>query len=323
MLRSTNFFAETGSADRVTLSNFDGEVIVRAEAGQVVLQENEGTVVVRGRQPSAPVRLLVAPEIGWASSDSIIYNDNVVLRWGQVDGAEFYEVDIAPNRTFDAGLRTLRTRESRAAIENVQTGISYVQVRAFDQNGLRGNNTQPYRLLRIATDAPPPIILDQRDRAVLYTFDRQFSLTGTTQQGVQLTANGESARVEADGRFAIPLQLDDQLRVSLTATDAAGNTRSITQVIQYINTAALFDIRWSAPVNGNRVQRAPRLLLSGSAYSFMQVEIRAGDQVWRMPVGANRNWSRQVTPGNASTITLTFTDRTTGETIAERTYELN
>ena len=39
------------------MSNFDGEVTVRAEAGQVLLQENEGTIVIRGREPSDPIRL--------------------------------------------------------------------------------------------------------------------------------------------------------------------------------------------------------------------------------------------------------------------------
>lgn len=322
-VRSNNFFAEAASADRVSMSNFDGEVLVRAEAGQVLLQENEGTIVVRGREPLAPIRLLVAPELGWASQDSVIYNDNVILRWGRVDGAEFYEVDVASNRTFDAGLRTTRTGETRVEVTQIPTGISYLQVRAFDENGLRGNNTRPFRLLRISTDAPPPIILDQRDRSVIYSFERDFILSGTTQPGAELTLNGEPAAIDAVGRFALPITIDDQFTAQLTSTDPAGNTRSITQAIQYINTDALFNIRWSVPVSGNRVQRAPRILLSGTAYSFMQVHIQAGDQSWRMPVGANRSWSRQITPGTASEIKLIFTDRTTGEVIAERTYELN
>lgn len=322
-IRSNNFFAEAETEDRVTMSNFDGEVIVRAEAGQVTLQENEGTVVVRGREPSAPIRLLMAPDLGWSQPDSVIFNDHVIMRWGQVTGAEFYEVDIAASRTFDSGLRTLRTRDTEARLNDIPTGVSYVQIRAFDSNGLRGNNTRPYRLLRISTDAPPPIILDMRDRPVLYSLEQGYTLTGTTQPGVRLTMNDSLIPVDVDGRFAVPIRVEDRFTAQLVATDAAGNTRSLTQVIQYINPDALFNIRWSVPVSDNRVQRAPRILLSGTAFSFMQVDIRAGEETWRMPVGANQNWSRQIHPGTASSLTVRFTDRTTGDLIAERTYELN
>ena len=58
------------------------------------------------------------------------------------------------------------------------------------------NNTAPLRLLRIATDAPPPIILDQRDRQVIYTYEQDFRLTGTTQPDVRLLVNGSDVQVD-------------------------------------------------------------------------------------------------------------------------------
>jgi len=322
-IRSGNFWAETASEDRVTMSNFDGEVTVRAEAGQVLLQENEGTIVIRGREPSDPIRLLTAPQHGWSSPDSVIYNDEIDLTWQEVNGASYYEVDMAPSRTFDAGLRTVRTSGTVAALTGIPVGISYLQIRAFDQNGLRGNNTAPLRLLRIATDAPPPIILDQRDRQVIYTYEQDFRLTGTTQPDVRLLVNGSDVQVDISVRFAAPLTVEDERSVRIQAIDPAGNTREVTQKIQYIDTGRLFDLSWSVPVTGNQVTRTPRILISGSAWPFMRVEIQAGDQRWQMPVGSTGQWSRQISPGNADSIIITFKDRSSGETIAEQSFELN
>ena len=245
------------------------------------------------------------------------------MTWQEVNGASYYEVDMAPSRTFDAGLRTVRTSGTVAALTGIPVGISYLQIRAFDQNGLRGNNTAPLRLLRIATDAPPPIILDQRDRQVIYTYEQDFRLTGTTQPDVRLLVNGSDVQVDISGRFAAPLTVEDERSVRIQAIDPAGNTREVTQKIQYIDTGRLFDLSWSVPVTGNQVTRTPRILISGSAWPFMRVEIQAGDQRWQMPVGSTGQWSRQISPGNADSIIITFKDRSSGETIAEQSFELN
>lgn len=319
-IRSNSFWAETQSDDRVVLSNFDGEVMVSALNSQVTLQENEGTIVVRGREPSAPVQLLQAPYLGWEQPDSVIYRDSIVLRWGRVDNAAFYEIDLAPNRTFDAGLRTHRTESTQTNLTNIPNGVSYIQVRAFDSNGLRGNNTNPLRLLRISSTEPPPIILDARDQQVIYTFDANYELTGTTQPGSRLTVNGNSVRVDQNGRFAAPLTIESESEVTIVSVDPTGNRRTVHQTIRHVNIDALYSLRWSVPATNEGLRRAPQILVSGNAFDFMTVRIQSGSANLRVPVGSSGQWSRQFSPGNASEVTITFTDRQTGETIAERSF---
>ncbi|MCH8495869.1 MAG: FecR domain-containing protein [Balneolales bacterium] len=319
-VRSSSFWAEAQSDDRVILSNYDGEVLVSASNSEVTLQENEGTIVVRGREPSAPVQLLQAPNLGWERPDSVIYNDSIILRWGRVDNASFYEIDLAPNRTFDAGLRTHRTESTEANLTNIPNGVSYVQVRAFDSNGLRGNNTNPIRLLRISSTEPPPIILDTRDQQVVYTFDTNYQLTGTTQPGSRLTVNGNTVRVDQAGRFSASLTIDNELEATIESVDPAGNRRTVQQTIRHVNIDALYTLRWSVPATNEGLRRAPQILVSGNAYDFMTVHISSGNTNLRVPVGSGGQWSRQFSPGNASEVTITFTDRQTGETIAESSF---
>jgi hypothetical protein len=323
-VRSNSFWAESQAGNRVLLSNFDGEVLVSAARSEVVLQENQGTVVVRGREPTAPIPLLAAPAVDWSRPDSVIYTDNLDLLWAEVENAAFYEIDIAPTRTFDAGVRTRRANTNRIQLSDISGGVSFVQIRAFDQNGLRGNNSGVLRLIRIATSAAPPIIPDVRGLSVIYSQDRDYYLTGTTQPGVRLWADQQAVPVDADGRFSARIQLDPdqpQRSVTLVASDPAGNRRELVQTIRYVNPASLFDLQWSVPERENGLLRAPVVLVSGQAYNFMSVELRVGSQSLVQPAGASGVWSRQFRPGEAREITVIFTDRSTGTEIARKTWQ--
>jgi hypothetical protein len=325
-VRSNSFWAESQAGDRVLLSNFDGEVLVSAARSEVVLQENQGTVVVRGREPSAPIPLLQAPSVEWSRPDSVIYTDNLDLLWSEVGEASFYEVDMAPTRTFDAGVRTHRSGTNRIQLSNIASGVSFVQIRAFDQNGLRGNNSQVLRLIRISTNAPPPIIPDVRGLPVIYSLEREYFITGTTQPGIRLWADEQAVPVDDDGRFTARIQLDadrPQRSVTLVASDPAGNRRELVQTIRYVNPASLFDLQWSVPQQDTGLKRAPVILVSGQAYNFMTVELRVGSQSLVQPVGTTGVWSRQFRPGDAAEISVIYTDRATGTEIARKTWQFS
>jgi len=324
-VRSNSFWAESQSGNRVLLSNFDGEVLVSAARSEVVLQENQGTVVVRGREPTAPIPLLGAPAVDWSRPDSIIYTADLELLWSEVENASFYEVDIAPTRTFDSGVRTRRAATNQIKLSEIASGVSFVQIRAFDQNGLRGNNSQVLRLIHIATNAPPPIIPDVRGMPVIYSLERDYYLTGTTQPGVRLWAGDQAVPVDADGRFEARIQLDPdqpQRSITLLASDPAGNRRELTQTIRYVNPAGLFDLQWSVPERPGGLLRAPVMLVSGQAYNFMTVELRFGSQSLVQPVGTSGVWSRQFRPADAGAITVIFTDRSSGTEIARKTWQI-
>lgn len=321
-IRSSSFWVESVSDERVTLSNFDGEVLVGAEQVQILLGQNEGTIVERGRAPMEPIPLLPAPELNTNTYDIIHYTDHLEISWESVSGTSFYEIDMAPVSTFDAGLQIFRTEQTMYHLENISEGTNYVQVRAYDNNGLRGVNSRTLRILHIVSDMPPPVILDSMNQPIVFSFESQYLLTGTTEPGVQLYIDGKVIPVDEDGRFETTIDIVDQYDVYLQAVNSAGISREITQTIRFVDPEKLFQLQWSVPTDGIQVRQAPRILISGEAYQFMNVEIISGEHTYNQPVGSSGRWAREVNTENADQILIRFTDKGSGETISEKTFEL-
>ncbi len=321
-IRSSNFWVETTNEDRVTLSNFNGVVIVGAEQTQVSLLENEGTFVVRGREPVAPIRLLPAPELNVNTTDLIHYMNDLQMSWQPVAGAHFYEADLSRVPTFDSGLQTLRTEELQITFQHIPEGISYLQVRAYDENGLRGVNSRTIRILRIVSDVPPPIILDTKNQPVVFSYEPQYLLTGITESGAILHIDGDRVPVDSNGRFEKIVSVVDEKEVDIKATNSAGISRNITQTIRYVDLDEIFNLQWSVLTAGNEVRRAPRILISGQAYQFLNVQIQAGENRYDLPVGASGRWAREINAEEANEIIIRFKDRTGGEILTEKTFKI-
>ncbi len=322
-IRSGNFWAEADQQERILMSNFDGEVFVGGSESQVLLRQNEGTIVLRGQEPSAPIRLLAAPTLNFVNPDTVLYSDEVRLTWSEVDNAAIYEVETSVVRSFDRDVRTFRADGTSTVVTGLREGINYVHVRAYDENGLRGNNSSLLRVLRIVSDLPPPVILDTRRQQIVYTFEPEFSLSGTTEPGVQLQINNEAVRVDRSGRFSKEITVRDEEIITVRAVNNAGISREIVQTIRYVDQDALFNMRWSVPVDGDNVRKASVISVSGQAHSFMNVTLVTSDTEIVTPVGTGGNWARQIRTGDSDFLTIRFTDRETGAVIAERTYNLN
>lgn len=321
-IRSSSFWVESISDERVTLSNFDGEVLVGAEQIQISLGQNEGTLVVRGRAPMEPIPLLPAPELNTNTYDIIHYTDHIEITWESVSGVSFYEIEMAPVSTFDAGLQIFRTEQPIIHLENIPEGTSFVQVRAYDNNGLRGVSSRTLRILHIVSDMPPPIILDTKNQPIVFSFESQYLLTGITEPGVRLYIVGTVIPVDEDGRFETTIDIADQYDVNLRAVNSAGVSREITQTILFVDPEKLFQLQWSVPTDGFQVRKAPRILISGEAYPFMNVEIISGEHSYKHPVGSSGKWAREINAEKADEIVIRFTDKSSGEIISENIYEL-
>lgn len=322
-IRSGNFWAQSDQQERIIMSNFDGEVLVGAAESQVLLRQNEGTIVVRGQEPTAPIRLLPAPSLSVFNPDTVLYTDQMHLAWSSVAHAAFYEAETAVSRGFDRDVRTFRSNETSVTIRGLREGINYVHVRAYDENGLRGNNSSILRVLRIVSDVPPPVLLDTRRQQIVYTFEPLFQLAGTTEPGVQLRINGELVPVASSGRFSHEIRVDSEKNITVLAVNNAGISREISQTVRYVDPDALFNLRWSVPVSEQVVRRAPVISISGQAHSFMNVVLRTSESELVVPVGTGGNWARQVRTGTSEYLIVQFTDRATGTVIAERTFTFN
>ncbi|MCH8485610.1 MAG: FecR family protein [Candidatus Cyclonatronum sp.] len=321
-VNSSSFWAESRSGEISTFSNYDGIVLVSASNEEVMLSENEGTIVRRGQGPSAPIRLLPAPNTNWSRPDTVIYLNQIELQWAAVSGARRYEIDLARRDTFLGNVRTQATTVPAVTISDIPRGLNYVRIRAFDDNDLRGIDSRTLQVLYVESTSPPPLILDSPFRPdVIYTFERSLEISGTTEAGTTLRLNGEQQRVNRDGRFSAGVHLPgDELSVTINVTNPAGLSRELSRTIRYVDVPRLFDLNWSAPFQNGELRRMPRMLVRGSAYHFMNVEVQLNGQLLRQRTGNNGDWAIQFEPDEAESVTIRFVDRDSGNTISERTY---
>jgi hypothetical protein len=325
-VRSTNFFTEVREDDTVIIANYTGSSVVTSEAVSVDLAENQGTVVVRGRQPSAPIQLLPAPRLPWVRADSVIIDQNLNLRWSPVDNAATYEIELASNASFDRDHIIHRTSQTAFNVDDIPIGTTFLRLRGIDRQGIRGNSSLTYRILRTQDVIPPAVILDNGNPQQIYTSFSRIRLTGFTEPGSRFLVNDLPITLSEDGRFQADILLPEERNVvRISSTDRAGNTTNDTRTVVKMSESRLFDLRWSVPISGETLSRAARIAVEGTAYEPVSVSITTSSSAtYTARTGTTGRWALEF-PVSAQDreIILTFTDRTTNQILFTRTYKLD
>lgn len=323
LVKSSNFWAEKTDEDRVVMANYSGTTTVTAENEVINLGRNQGTIVVRGRVPLEPVPLLPAPRLQWSATDSVIISDHLTLSWTDIDGAATYEVDISDSPSFDGWVRSIRSETSQGTLTDIPAGVSHIRIRAFDENDLRGSESQTYRILRSTGMLPPYLFLGDGDPAEIYTSDSEITISGITEPGSRLIMNGNPVTVSVSGDFSATLTLSPgQNPLELQTTNPAGYVTRQERSITKISVEKLFDLTWSSFAEDGRVRFAEDILVTGRAYPSLEVVARIGDVVKVVPCGINGNWALNLNPEPDSELTIALRFRHNKEIIGERTYQI-
>ncbi len=323
-VRSTNFYTERSSDDVVTVSNFTGSSVITAENVSIELQENQGTVVVAGREPSPPIPLLPSPRLPWAGSDSVVIDDQIVLRWNTLEGARQYEVETSPTSSFDRGNIVNRVSQNNFTVRDLPVGTTFIRLRGIDAQGLRGIDSPTYRVLRNLDLIPPAIILVNGNPRQLYTDTDQVTIEGVTEPGSTLYIGESRVPVGSGGEFRHVHQVGSELTsVQLQATDRAGNRTTELLSIIKIEESRLFNLVWSSPINDNVIRRTPRLGVSGRGYEPLEVVVEYNGNRVVTPMGISGQWALDFPTQGVNTFTLIFRYKNGGSVIAERTYKID
>lgn len=316
-VHSSNFWLEADQNDRVNMSNYDGMVIVDAENEQVNLDENQGTFVIRGQRPAPAVQLLAAPEILKPKVQALIHAEQLELGWSEIKGAAFYEIETSASREFNSNVRAFRVMNTHHLLTTLAEGITYARVRAFDENGLRGLNSESITIVRLPGNVAPPIILDNHSGSIIYTFEKELILTGTTDPLARLTINNQPLPINSDGRFSSQVYVDSEKEILILAENTSGNARTLPVTVQWVNLERLADLTWSIPVSGNTIECGSKALITGVAYSFIEVVIETGTKKYRVPTGANGRWSREIDLSTCNPITISFFEKNSKSLLKE------
>lgn len=220
-----------GQSNAGTFATFRGAMEVaaggerrRVEALQSVSQGPDGLSETR-IVPGSPD--LVRP--GDNEDIDLDRQRELVLAWGQVEGAERYALQISRSRLFVDNLIDVENRQNTQARLGLQGEGSFLwRVAAIGQDSSKGPWSPPARF-RVASlrgpagggsREPPRLEIES-----VQSYGSIFIVSGSTEPGASVWINGESVPVDAEGSFTKTIQLGQQgwSFIETRAADARGN----------------------------------------------------------------------------------------------------
>ncbi len=320
-LKTTNFYAESDGEETIKLTNYDGLADVSANDITITIRENEGTLIRKGQAPIPPVKLLPAPNIIWATSDTTIYTQQIIFPFEYVDEASSYIVERSTSTNFDEAFEEINISSNTALLSYLPIGNTYVRVRSVDRLGLKGPYSETILIIRNVDNQPPPTFIDNLNGNILFTQTKSAILTGVTQPNATLLINNKSIEVDDSGGFSFLLEnLNADQMVSVVATDKSGNNtvRGI-RVVQ-ISEEILFNFALSGATGRNPIKiDSPTVTLSSRAYPGLEVIINNADIERRVQTDSIGRWgiTMSIKEGELS---ISFRDIQTGEIYLSKSF---
>lgn len=125
---------------------YEGETSVAAAGSTVELRQGMGTVIVEGRPPTRPEKLLPAPALTAPASDEVVLAPRLI--WQPVRSAESYTVEVCHDRECNE-LQSRLTGLGETSIEvDPPAGKWFWRVTAASASGLDGYPSEPRVLVR-------------------------------------------------------------------------------------------------------------------------------------------------------------------------------
>lgn len=291
-LKTQNFYAESDGDETVKLTNYDGLADISANDVTITIKKNEGTIVREGQPPADPIQLLPSPELAWATTDTIVYRDNVVFAFNSVPDAVSYRVQYSSSPSFENDINEISLRSTSVSIPDLKLGRTYVRVQAVDNLGLRGPYTEPTRIIRNVDNQPPAIFIDDFENNIIFTLENSYMLRGVTEPDARLEIENRRIPIQLSGQFIYQVQnLQTDQTLIATATDGSGNTNEQPIRIVKLTESELFSFSLSGASTGNiiRVNR-PTVTLSATAYPGLEVVIINEDNIRRVQTDSQGRW---------------------------------
>jgi hypothetical protein len=297
-------------------------VDVSANDITVSIKKNEGTIVREGEAPAAPIKLLPAPELAWARQDTIIYRQDIVFPFTEVNNAEEYLVQYSSSPTFDENITELTLTNNSVTLRNLPTGRTFVRVLAIDRLGLRGPYSDPARITRNEDNKPPAIFVYGLGRDVNFTLSEGLQIIGFTEPDAELSANESKIEVSASGRFVYNVHdLEGDQTVTLTSVDGSGNKTEKSIRIVRLTEDNLFNFDLSGGTKtGSRINvNQSSVTLSATAYPGLMVVINNNGTERSVQTDSRGRWGMTMNMQEGE-LSITFKDIQSGSTYLTKSF---
>jgi ferric-dicitrate binding protein FerR (iron transport regulator) len=328
IIRSGKFWANTNEANTTRIANYDGTMEIKSGEAIITLKKNQGTVVLKGKEPTLPVELLPAPRLQWNSLDTVMFRNDLLLQWNPVANATKYQIEVSSERNFSENVQTYSTSATSFLLKNLPNATRFVRLQAFDKLGLRGADSPTYRILR-SPDTEPPFIFVQEfpvqtsDTLTRYTTRSQLDVRGETEPSARLLKDGSPIEVAPNGTFQFSVLLENlsEKFISLSAFDAAKNRRNLVLRLVPIRQEQLYSMRWNCTQSGDTlISTGVPIQVYGVAYPNLSLFLTHGNKTFTATADANGKWAIAVEPLANQTLTVSFESPDSKQRTLIRTY---
>ncbi len=160
-VRGTKFRVEANSERHISLSEvIEGVVEVAAAGNSRMVNAGYGVVAEAGKPLQEPRALLAQPDL--AGVPARIESLPTTLSWPAIDGAKNYRIQIAKDRALTALIIDSVLTMPNYTLASLPNGRYVLRVRAMDELGLEGLNSD----FNFTLDIPPgaPVAKDTEDK---------------------------------------------------------------------------------------------------------------------------------------------------------------
>jgi len=328
VIRSGKFWANTNEANTTRIANYDGTMEIKSGEAIITLKKNQGTVVLKGKEPTPPVELLPAPRLQWNGLDTVVFRNELLLQWNPFPNTAKYQIEISSERNFSQNVQTYSTSATSFLLKNLPNETRFVRLQAFDKLGLRGADSPTYRILR-SLDTEPPFIFVQEfpiqkgDTLTRYITLSQLDIQGETEPNATLLKEGEPIAVSPNGTFQFSVLLENlsEKFVLLSAFDAAKNRRNLVLRLVPIRQEQLYSMRWNCTQSGDTlISTGVPIQVYGVAYPNLSLFLTHGNKTFMATADANGKWAIAVEPLANQTLTISFESPDSKQRTLIRTY---
>jgi len=328
IIRSGKFWASVNEASATRIANYEGTMEVKAGKMAVTLKKNQGTVVLKGKEPTPPVELLPAPRLQWNALDTVIFRNELLLQWNPVANTTKYQIEVSSERNFSQNVQTYSTSATSFLLKNLPNETRFVRLQAFDKLGLRGADSPTYRILR-SPDSEPPFIFVQEfpvqkgDTLTRYITLLQLDIQGETEPNATLLKDGTPIEVAPNGTFQFSVSLENlsEKLILLSAFDAAKNRRNLVLRLVSIRQERLVQMKWNCAVVGDTlISNGLPIQVYGTAYPNLLLSLTHGNRTYSVAADAKGNWAIALEPLANQTLTVSFESPDSKQRTLIRTY---
>lgn len=323
-LNTQNFFAENSGNNNVRLSNYDGDAEVSANNVIVTIRKDEGTIIKDNEAPLPPVKLLPAPKFLSSKRDTILYQNDFILNFKEVNKAESYKVEYSSSHNFDNNVTVKEITSNRLLIDNLVLGTTFLRVQSIDNLGLKGPFSESLRIIRNEDTKAPPIFGDQFNGSIFFTESNTVTIEAVTEPDALVTINSEVVKVSKSGAFNSTLTLSSNNQIiSVTATDGSQNSTKKEVRIAQLTEDFLFDINVDGINLKDELKSTNSIkTITGKAFPEMEVTLANGDVTKTVKTDSQGRWgiTMDVQQGKLS---ITFRANQKGIAPLAKSYTVN